>query len=98
MKGKSVLFHRLKDLRQDSDKSQTEIADVINTSQSYYAQYERGERPLTLERALEIAEYYGVSLDYLAGRTNIKAIAGLTTTKNETTAGETTNIIKHRIK
>ena len=74
MKGKSMKFTRLKDLRQDMDKSQSDIAKIINTTQSYYAQYERGERPLTLERALMLAEYYDVSLDYLAGRTNRKNI------------------------
>ena len=75
MKGKSYTFHRLKDLRQDKDISQTEVAKVINTTQSYYAQYERGERPITLERALQIADFYGVSLDYIAGRTNSKKIS-----------------------
>ena len=58
---------RLKDLREDADKSQKEIANVIGTSQSYYAQYENGKRTLPLDRAISLARYYNVSLDYLAG-------------------------------
>ena len=58
---------RLKDLREDADKSQKEIANVIGTSQSYYAQYESGKRALPLDRAISLARYYNVSLDYLAG-------------------------------
>lgn len=58
---------RLRDLREDKDKNQSEIAKVIGTSQSYYAQYENGKRSLPFERAIELAKYYNVSLDYLAG-------------------------------
>ena len=58
---------RLRDLREDYDKSQAEIAEVIGTSQSYYAQYENGKRSLPIERAIMLAKYYNVSLDYLAG-------------------------------
>ncbi len=58
---------RLRDLREDKDKNQSEIAKVIGTSQSYYAQYENGKRSLPFERAIELARYYNVSLDYLAG-------------------------------
>ncbi len=60
-------FYRLKDLREDFDKSQAEIAKVIGTSQSYYAQYESGKRSLPFERAVTLALYYNVSLDFLAG-------------------------------
>lgn len=58
---------RLKDLREDSDKSQSDIANVLKTSQSYYAQYENGKRELPFYRAIELAKYYDISLDYLAG-------------------------------
>lgn len=61
------VYQRLKDLREDSDKSQEEIARVIGTSQSYYAQYENGKRAIPLERMILLARYYNVSLDYLAG-------------------------------
>lgn len=61
------IYQRLKDLREDADKSQKEIATVIGTSQSYYAQYENGKRTLPFDRAVTLARYYNVSLDYLAG-------------------------------
>ena len=61
------VYQRLKDLREDADKSQAEIAEIIGTSQSYYAQYENGKRPIPLERMIILAKYYNVSLDYLAG-------------------------------
>ena len=58
---------RLKDLREDSDKSQEEIAKIIGTSQSYYAQYENGKRVIPFERVIALAKYYNISLDYIAG-------------------------------
>lgn len=60
-------YQRLRDVREDSDKSQEEIARVIGTSQSYYAQYESGKRAIPFERVIILAKYYNVSLDYLAG-------------------------------
>ncbi len=61
------VYQRLKDLREDADKSQKEIAKIIGTSQSYYAQYENGKRTIPFERMVVLAKYYNVSLDYLAG-------------------------------
>ena len=61
------VYQRLKDLREDADKSQEEIASVIGTSQSYYAQYENGKRAIPFERVVVLAKYYNVSLDYIAG-------------------------------
>ncbi len=58
---------RLRDLREDADRSQEEIAQILKTSQSYYAQYENGKRSIPFERAIELAQFYNVSLDYLAG-------------------------------
>ena len=65
------VYKRLKDLREDSDKSQREIAKIIGTSQSYYAQYENGKRAIPFDRAVILAKYYNVSLDYLAGLIDI---------------------------
>lgn len=67
-----MIYPRLKDLREDMDLSQSEIANQINTTQSYYAQYENGRRAIPFERVIELAKYYNVSLDYIAGRTNDK--------------------------
>ena len=61
------VYKRLKDVREDFDKSQEEIAEILGTSQSYYAQYENGKRAIPFERVVVLAKYYNVSLDYLAG-------------------------------
>lgn len=61
------IYKRLKDLREDFDKSQEEISKIIGTSQSYYAQYENGKRAIPFERMVLLAKYYNVSLDYIAG-------------------------------
>lgn len=66
------IHQRLKDLREDADKSQGEIAEIIGTSQQYYGKYENGQRPITFERAITLAKYYNVSIDYIAGLTNEK--------------------------
>ena len=65
------VYQRLKDLREDADKSQAEIAKIIGTSQSYYAQYENGKRAITFDRMVILAKYYNVSLDYFAGLIDI---------------------------
>lgn len=61
------IYQRLKDIREDNEKTQKEIAELIGTSQSYYAQYENGKRAIPFDRVILLAEYYNVSLDYLAG-------------------------------
>ena len=63
------LYHRIKDLREDADKTQTDVANYLGTTAQYYGKYEKGERELPFSRAIELANYYEVSLDYLAGRT-----------------------------
>ena len=64
------IYQRLRDLREDADKSQEEIAKMIGTSQSYYAQYENGKRAIPFERVIVLAKYYNISLDYIAGLTD----------------------------
>ena len=58
---------RIRDLRDDANKNQTEVAEILKTTQSYYAQYENGKREMPFSRAIELAKYYNVSLDYIAG-------------------------------
>ena len=67
-------IRRIRDLRDDHDKTQQEIADILNMHRSVYRRYESGERELPMEVAVRIADYYGVSLDYLAGRSNDRTI------------------------
>lgn len=61
---------RIRDLREDSDLTQKDIADYLMCDQSLYSKYERGERPLPLELAAKLADYYRTSIDYLVGRTD----------------------------
>lgn len=58
---------RMRDLREDSDKTQQEIADVLGTSQTMYARYERGANELPIHHLLTLCRYYGVSADYMLG-------------------------------
>lgn len=64
---------RIRDLREDRDLKQKEVAAYLMCDQSLYSKYEREERPLPLELADKLADFYGVSVDYLLGRTNTKA-------------------------
>ena len=63
---------RIRDLREDSDLKQKEVAAYLMCDQSLYSKYEREERPLPLELADKLADFYGVSVDYLLCRTNTK--------------------------
>ena len=57
----------LRDLGEDADKTQTQIADVLGTSQTMYARYERGANELPIHHLITLSKYYGVSTDYLLG-------------------------------
>ena len=59
------IYRRVRDLREDHDKTQRDIANVLNMQLTVYQRYERGERELPLWAAIKLAEYYHVSLDYL---------------------------------
>ena len=63
---------RIKLLREEREIKQKVVADILQTSQSYYAQYENGKRQLPFDRAILLVEFYNVSLDYIAGLTNEK--------------------------
>lgn len=67
-----IMRLRIRDLREDLDLKQREIAEYLMCDQSLYSKYEREERPLPLELAVKLAEYYGVSVDYLVGLTDLK--------------------------
>ena len=60
-------YERLKDLREDADKNQTEIAEFLGMKQQQYARYEKGIQEIPLLHFFELARLYNVSLDYLAG-------------------------------
>ena len=58
---------RLRDLREDNDKTQQEIADVLGTSQTMYARYERGANELPIHHLVTLCTYYKVSADFVLG-------------------------------
>ena len=62
------VYRRIRDLREDNDKTQKEIAKILNMQTTVYQRYERGERELPFWVAIKLANYYNVTLDYLAGR------------------------------
>lgn len=61
-------IQRLRDLREDSDKTQQEIADYLNMHRSVYRRYESGERELPVWALSKLADYYHTSTDYILGR------------------------------
>ena len=63
-------YRRLRDLREDHDWTQTQLAEKLNMHKTTYTNYEQGKRDLPLEVAIKIARFYKVSLDYLAGLTD----------------------------
>ena len=65
-----VYIKRIRDLREDNGKTQQERADFLGTSQTMYARYERGANELPIRHLIKLADYYGVSTDYILGRTN----------------------------
>ncbi len=63
---------RIRNLREDSDLTQSQIAEYLGTSQTMYARYERGANEMPIRHLIKLAEYYKVSLDYLCGLSNNK--------------------------
>ena len=69
-----MYFPRLRDLREDKDMNQTQIAKLLFTSQTVYSRYERGVLTIPVEHLLILADFYGVSTDYILRRTNNKKL------------------------
>ena len=59
---------RIRDLREDHDKTQSQIAQLLGTSQTMYARYERGANELPIRHLITLADYYGVTADYILCR------------------------------
>ena len=58
---------RMRDLREDSDLTQKEIAEILGTSQTMYARYERGANEMPIRHLIKLCRFYGVTSDYLLG-------------------------------
>ncbi len=63
-------FKRLKDLREDKDMKQTDVAEILGIKQPQYSRYENGLRDIPSDILIMLADYYNVSTDYIFGRTN----------------------------
>ena len=68
------MYVRIRDLREDKDMNQTQIATYLGMSQTGYSKYETGERDVPTSILIKLADYYGVSVDYILGRNNNKKI------------------------
>ena len=71
-----MYFQRIRDMREDADLSQKQIAAYLGIAQTVYSRYERGFQTIPLEHLISLADYYHVSLDYLTGRTRNREING----------------------
>lgn len=65
-------FQRLEDLRVDHDLTQQDIADKLGCNREVYRRYEKGIRTIPIDYLMKLADFYGVTIDYLVGRTNKK--------------------------
>ena len=65
-----MYFPRLKDLRNDMDLRQVEVAELLHIRQTVYSRYEWGDRTIPVEHLLILADFYKTSTDYILGRTN----------------------------
>lgn len=69
-----MYFKRIKDLREDHDYLQKDVAKILGISQQYYSQYELGKYTMPIELLIKLSKEYKVSLDYLVGLSNVKEI------------------------
>ena len=68
---KPLYIKRIRDLREDHDNTQQEIANVLQTSQTMYARYERGANEMPIHHLITLCRYYNVSADYILGLTDV---------------------------
>ena len=69
--GDIIVRLRLRDMREDRDLTQKQIAEYLMCDQSLYSKYERGEREIPLNLLIKLADYYNVNIDYLVGRSSV---------------------------
>lgn len=63
------MYHRIRDLREDRDLKQWQLAEYLNCSQQVYSNYELGQRDIPTDVLIKLADFYHVSIDYLLGQT-----------------------------
>lgn len=69
------MYKRIRNLREDNDLKQHELAEILNCSQRIYSNYERGDVDIPTDILIKLADYYDVSADYILGRTDNPATA-----------------------
>jgi len=67
-----MVYENIRNLREDNDKTQKELADYLNVKQTTYSKYELGKINIPIDVFIKLADYYNVSTDYLLNRTNVK--------------------------
>ena len=65
-----MIYPNIRNLREDRDLKQKDLAEILHISQNTYSQYENGVIQLTAETLILLADFYNVSIDYLLGRSN----------------------------
>ena len=65
------MYRRIRDLREDRDLTQREVARILNCSQQVYSNYELGQRDIPTDILIKISAFYGVSVDYILGISDI---------------------------
>ncbi len=69
---KNIRYQHIRDLREDADLTQADVAKILNCTQVSYSYYELGRRDIPTETLIALADFYDCSVDYLLGRTNVK--------------------------
>ena len=67
-----MIYHRIRDLREDRELNQTQLARLLSVAQTTYSDYERGKLNIPVPTLISLAEFYGTSIDYLVGLTDEK--------------------------
>ena len=70
-----MIFENIRNLREDNDKTQVELAEYLHVKQTTYSKYELGKINIPIEVFIKLADYYDVSVDYLLGRAQHKKTA-----------------------
>ena len=68
--GDGMLYQRIRDLREDKNLTQKQMGEILSCSQRVYSNYERGELDIPTDILIKLADFHGVSVDYLLNRTN----------------------------
>ena len=66
-----TMYKRIRDLREDHDLLQKDIANLLGISQQYYSEYEKGNRTIPIQHLITLSKFYGTSIDYLVGLADV---------------------------